>query len=765
MENQLQQMGRRIREARTVLDISVAEMAALHHLSEEEYLKHETGDVDSSFTFIYRCADRFGLDISALVTGESPHLSFYTVTRRDKGTPIRRRAGFEYLHKAARLKNRHAEPFLVKAPAEDENAPIHLSTHAGQEFDYVLRGTLKCKFEDKEEILHAGDSVYYDSGHPHGMIAIGGEDCEFLAIVVKSMGDEPVEWEEADTTKARVTPVAAVEQEERLYQKFMKETLDENGMLRDVRFEIPENFNFAYDVIDALAEKDPEKRAMRWISEKQEVRDFTFTDISRLSQKAANYFTALGIRKGDRVMLVLKRHYQFWIALPALHRIGAIAVPATSQLLKKDFVYRFNSAGIKCVVCTPEDDVPENVEAALAESPELELKIIVNGDREGWRSFDRDIELYSDVYKRDPEHKVTDPMLLYFSSGTSGYPKMVLHDYSYPIGHIMTARWWHNTKPDGLHFTISDTGWGKAVWGKLYGQWFNESATLVYDFRRFQPADILPLFKKHNVTTFCAPPTMYRFFIKEDLKKYDFSTLTYATTAGEALNPEVFQQFRDTTGLSIMEGFGQTETTLLLGNFIGMTPRPGSMGKPSPQFKIDLMDAEGKSVPTGEVGEIVIKAEPYEIPGLFQGYYRDAEKTAESWHDGYYHTGDTAWRDEDGYYWYVGRTDDVIKSSGYRIGPFEIESVMMELPYVLECAVTGAPDPVRGQVVKATIVLTKGTEGTEDLKKEIQEYVKTHTAPYKYPRIVDFVTELPKTISGKIRRAAIREESQKNAQK
>ena len=762
MENQLQQIGRRIKEARTVLDITVEEMAKLHNLTEAEYLKHENGEVDSTYMFFNRCAKRFNMDLGALITGQSPHLSFYTVTRKGNGMPICRREGFDYLHKAVQMKNRQAEPFLMNARRQDENAPIPLTTHAGQEFDYILKGTLKCQFEDKVEILQPGDSVYYDSGHPHGMIAIGDEDCEFIAVVIKNQDGEILDWtphtidQTAVSSSADQSPAT-----ERLYKKYLHETV-ENGLIKDVSFTVPENFNFAYDVIDAIAQKNPLKRAMRWISDKHEVRDFTFTDISRLSQKAANYFTALGVKKGDRVMLILKRHYQFWIALPALHRIGAVAVTATSQLLTKDIVYRFQSAGVKYIVATPDDDIPQCVEEAAAQCPELECKIIVNGDREGWHSFDRDIELYSDVYKRPEDHKVTDPMLLYFSSGTSGYPKMVLHNYSYPIGHIMTARWWQNTHcdDDGLHFTISDTGWAKAAWGKIYGQWLCESAILVYDFRRFQPADILPMFKEHNITTFCAPPTMYRFFIKEDLSKYDFSSVKYAATAGEALNAEVYQQFYNATGLSIMEGFGQTESTLLLGNFIGTTPRPGSMGKPSPQFKIALMDADGNLVPAGEVGEIVIKAERNEVPGLFQGYFRAEDKTAEVWHDGYYHTGDTAWSDEDGYYWYVGRVDDVIKSSGYRIGPFEIESVLMELPYVLECAVTGAPDPVRGQVVKASIVLTKNTVGTEELKKEIQEYVKTHTAPYKYPRIVDFLDELPKTASGKIRRVAIREQSQ-----
>ncbi len=758
MENQLQQMGRRIKEARQVLDISVAEMAALHHLPEEEYLRHESGDIDSSFTFLYRCAEKFGMDIGALVTGETPHLSFYTITRKGGGTPIRRRAGFEYLHQAMQFKDRHVEPFIVTAPYEDDTKPIPLSTHAGQEFDFVLEGTLKCQFGDKVEILNAGDSVYYDSGRPHGMVAANGERCVFMAIPIKGEGEaeEPQEWKGTPKTSA-----APGEKQELIYKKFMEETLDEEGNLKDVKFHIPENFNFAYDVIDAIAEKNPEKRAMRWISEYHETRDFTFREISELSCRAANFFVSLGIKKGDRVMLVLKRHYQFWAIMPALHRIGAVAVPAPAQLLTKDFVYRFQAGGIKAVVCTAEDNVPDYVEEAQKEYSGLNCKVIVNGTREGWTNFDEEAEKYSTVFPRPADQKVTDPMIMFFSSGTTGYPKMVLHSCSYPLGHIITARWWHNVDPEGLHFAISDTGWGKALWGKFYGQWLSEAAVLVYDFRKFQPADILPMFKQNNITTFCAPPTMYRFFIKEDLSKYDFSSLKYACTAGEALNPEVYQQFLSATGLKIMEGFGQTETTLVLANLVGTEPKVGSMGKPSPQFHVAILNPDGNPVPAGETGEICIRAENNEVCGLFQGYGGSPEKTEEAWHDGWYHTGDTAWCDEDGFYWYVGRVDDVIKSSGYRIGPFEIESVIMELPYVLECAVTGIPDPVRGQLVKATIVLTKGTEGTDELKKEIQEYVKHHTAPYKYPRAVEFVTELPKTTSGKIRRTAIREQDAK----
>ena len=439
--------------------------------------------------------------------------------------------------------------------------------------------------------------------------------------------------------------------------------------------------------------------------------------------------------------------------------MGAIAVPATNQLLKHDFEYRFNTGEINAIIATSDGNVAREVELAEPASPTLKTKIIVGTPREGWLDFNSSIELFSSHFEPDPASRPQgfEPAVMFFTSGTTGYPKIAMHAHTYALGHFITARYWHNVDPDGLHFTISDTGWGKALWGKLYGQWLCGAAVFVYDFDRFKSEEILPMFKKYNITTFCAPPTMYRFFIKDDLEKYDLSSLKYATVAGEALNPEVFNAFYRLTGLKIMEAFGQTETTLTVGNLSGMTPKVGSMGKPSPMYNVDVVDADGNPVKTGDVGEIVLRIpDGTNAVGLFIGYYGNEAATLAARHDGLYHTGDTAWRDEDGYYWYIGRTDDLIKSSGYRIGPFEIESVIMELPYVLECAVTGVPDPVRGHIVKATVVLTKGTVPTDELKVEIQNYVKEHTAPYKYPRLVEFVDELPKTISGKIKRAELR---------
>lgn len=549
-----------------------------------------------------------------------------------------------------------------------------------------------------------------------------------------------------------------------IYKRFVDETYDENGMLVGFDLKCDENYNFGYDVVDEIAKYEPDRRAMLWTNEEGEEITFTFGEIKKYTDKTANMLLSLGVRKGDPVMLVLKRHYQFWFAIVACHKIGAIAVPASNQLQKKDFVYRFDAASIKAIVCTSDDGIPEHVLQAAKECASVKVLMEVHGRKaerekgvmdDGFLNFDKLVaEASEDLPRQDV--KAEDPMLMYFTSGTTGYPKMVLHNADYSLGHINTARNWQNCDPDGLHFTLADTGWGKAVWGKLYGQWFMEASVFVYDYNRFHPTDLLPLFAKYHITTFCAPPTMFRFFIKEDLSKYDLSSLKYATIAGEALNPEVFNVFYKNTGIKLMEGFGQTETTCIIANITGMEPRPGSMGKPVPQFDVDIVDEDGQPVSAGVTGEIVIRTDKRKQYGLFMGYYRDEAKTKQAWHDNLYHTGDTAWKDEDGYYWYVGRTDDIIKSSGYRIGPFEIESVLMEHPAVLECAVTGVPDPIRGQVVKATIVLTKNYAPSEELKKEIQNYVKHQTAPYKYPRVVEFVEDLPKTISGKIRRTEIR---------
>ena len=759
LEQQMQDVALRIKSLREVMEISPEEMAENAGVTLEQYLQYESGQSDFSFTFIYKCAKRFGVDATDLIKGVSPKLSTYTITRKGGGLPITRRAGFKYNNLAPLFRNKTAEPFYVQMPYDEkeQDLPIHLSTHKGQEFDIVVKGQMKMQVGDHIEYLNEGDTIYYNSGVPHGMIAYGGADAAIYAIVLKDQEDE----EEVDDFASLVEKQRkAHRHDDWLYKKFIVPTTNEEGILTDIQFIDAEHFNFAFDIIDALAKKCPDKLAMLHVSKEKQEKRFTFGDISRYSSITANYFKSLGIGKGDRVMLVLKRHYQFWFSILALHKLGAVAIPATNLLKTHDFDYRFKAAGVKALVCTADGEVAEQAEIAAASCPNVEQLIMVGGQRPGWRDFDREFMAYSDVFHR-PEDAAcgSDRMLMFFTSGTTGYPKIAQHNYKYPLGHFITAKYWQNVNPDGLHLTISDTGWGKAVWGKLYGQWICEAPIFVYDFDKFEADDILPLFKRYNITTFCAPPTMYRFFIREDLSKYDLSTLEYSCIAGEALNPEVFEQWKKATGLNLMEAFGQTETVAIIYNPVGTIPKPGSMGKPSPLYNVDLILPDGRPAQVGETGEVVIRAEEDEVCGLFFGYYNDEERTKECWHDGVYHTGDTAWRDEDGYYWYVGRVDDVIKSSGYRIGPFEIESVLMELPYVLECAVTGAPDPIRGQIVKATIVLTRGTQPSEELKKEIQAYVKKNTAPYKYPRVIEFVDDLPKTISGKIRRNVLREES------
>lgn len=552
---------------------------------------------------------------------------------------------------------------------------------------------------------------------------------------------------------------------ELLYKQFVEETFNDDGTIKKVVVNVPENFNYSYDVIDVLAKKCPSKRAIQWVNDEGREKRITFGELAGESKRVAAYLSSLGIRKGDAVLLILKRHYQFWYTVLALHRIGAVGVPATNQLMKKDIVYRLEKAHIKAVVCTAEGEISDAVDAAAADTGGLDVKLIVNGEKDGWGSFDSEYVKFPAVYDRPTgalANTKDDVMLMYFTSGTSGYPKVCMLPHSYPLGHIVTARYWHNinSSDEGLHLTLAETGWGKSIWGKLYGQFLCEAAVFVYDFNRFQPTDVLRMIEKYRITTLCAPPTIFRFLIREDLSKYDFSSLEYVTTAGEAINPEVFKKFLSATGLKLMEAYGQTETTLTVGNFVGTTPREGSMGKPSPQYDVDIVDDDGNSVAPGVAGEIVIRTDKFKPVGLFSGYFKDEEKTRAVYNNNVYHTNDLAWRDEDGYYYYVSRKDDVIKSSGYRIGPFEIESVLMEHPAVVECAVTGVPDPVRGQVVKATIVLSEGyrDRDAEEMKKEIQDFVKRTTAPYKYPRVIDFVSELPKTISGKIKRNTIRGE-------
>ena len=752
LDLKIKEMANRIRELREIEGLSASDMARKTNVSEAEYIACENGESDLNFAFIYRCALAFNVDVTDIIDGKSPTLKTYTLTRAGDGQKIERAHGLTYFNLAPSFKNRIAEPLYVcgEYSEEAQHKDIELTTHVGQECDVVIEGRLKIQIGEHKEILGPGDSIYYDSSIPHGMIALDGKNCSFYAFVLNPTGEE---IQELKPESKIVTSSKRSDDSDRVYNKFVDIVENENGTPTSIKFKNTEKFNFTFDIVDEIAKKDPDKLALLHVSDDKKETRFTFSDIKKNSCRAANYFRSLGIKKGDKVMLVLGRNYQFWYAMLGLHRIGAIAIPAMNQLLDHDFEYRFNKAGVSAIICTAKGSVSEQIDIAAQKCPQLLHKIIVGGEREGWRNFDEECSLYSTHFNRtDDSPGGDDTMLMFFTSGTTGYPKIAVHNHKYPLGHFHTAKYWHNVDPDGLHFTISDTGWAKALWGKLYGQWICESATFVYDFERFNAGDILPMFAKYQITTFCAPPTMLRMLIKEDISKYDFSSVKHMTTAGEALNPEVYRQFEQATGLQILEGFGQSESTMMIGNLTGAPHKIGSMGKPAPIYNVELLSPDGKPVPVGESGEIVVNLSEGSPCGLFTEYYDDAEKTKEVKYDGYYHTGDVAWRDEDGFYYYVGRVDDVIKSSGYRIGPFEIESVIMELPYVLECGVSAAPDEVRGQVVKASIVLVNGTEPTDELKREIQDYVKTHTAPYKYPRIVVFRDSLPKTASGKIQR-------------
>ena len=553
-----------------------------------------------------------------------------------------------------------------------------------------------------------------------------------------------------------------------MIERFLTQTkfTSEDDYAKHLHFIVPENFNFAYDVMDAWAEEKPDKVALLWTSERGEEVSTTFREFKEQTDRTAAYFMQLGIKHGDKVMLILKRHYQWWLSMMALCKVGAIAIPATHMLTVHDIVYRNQSASVKYIICANDEYITEQIAKAMPDSPTVKALVAVNAlselDKpipEGFHDWRKEWAEAPAFVRPDNVNTNEDTMLMYFTSGTSGEPKMVAHDFLYALGHLTTGVYWHNLHANSLHLTVADTGWGKAVWGKLYGQWFAGATVFVYDHEKFTAEKIMRQMEKYHITSFCAPPTIYRFLIREDFSKYDLSSLEWCTTAGEAMNPSVANRFKELTGVTIYEGFGQTETTMTLGTFPWVKPKPGSMGKPNPQYDVQLLRQDGTECEDGEKGEICIRIGDKKPLGLFKGYYRDEERTKETWHDGIYHTGDMAWRDEEGYYWFVGRTDDVIKSSGYRIGPFEVENALMTHPAVVECAITGVPDPIRGMIVKATVVLApeyKAKAGDE-LIKELQNHVKHETAPYKYPRLIEFVNELPKTISGKIRRVEIRE--------
>ena len=544
-----------------------------------------------------------------------------------------------------------------------------------------------------------------------------------------------------------------------LLEKYAKASFsDYEDFSKNFHIQVPENFNFTFDCIDELSTMYPDKPALVWCNENGEEKTYTFSELSRLSDAAARFFLSIGIKKGDMVMLILKRRAQYWFSVLGLIKIGAVSIPATHLLTKKDIAYRNEAASIEAIISVDDEHILDTIEKANGLFPVKHL-IKIGGKRNGWVSLDDGMK--ENITGSDIARTTTnaDLMMLYFTSGTTGQPKMVKHSYTYPLGHITTARYWHDLHPDSLHLSVSDTGWGKASWGKMFGQWLCEAAVFVYDHERFNAQKMLEIVSRYKLTSFCAPPTVFRFMIREDLASYDLSHLESVTTAGEALNPDIFHAFQKATGLIIREAYGQTETTPIALTSPYTPSRPGSLGKPSPAYDVLLVKENGEEAAVGEEGEICIRIQPGEVPGIFMGYHNDPAQTNRAWSDGLYHTGDKARFDEDRYLWFIGRVDDMIKSSGYRIGPFEVESVLLEHPAVLECAITGVPDPLRGQIVKASVILSDGYAKSDALIKELQEYVKTITAPYKYPRIIDFVTELPKTISGKIQRAVIRNQT------
>ncbi len=647
----IQQMAQRIRELRQITGISPEEMASRTGLSVEEYLQCEAGNRNLSVAFLYHCSLSFGVDMGDLLEGRSPKLRSYALTRKGEGQRIEEAHHMVGFNLAAGFRNRIALPLYMELAYREnsENEEIQLTTHQGQECDIVIRGHMRIQIGEKTEILHPGDCIYYDSSTPHGMIAVQGEDCAFYAIVLSNSAAREGEQAAPVATQALLQP--ETDTQPRIYHNFITPTT-ENGKLTKIAFQNEEKFNFAFDVVDALGESKPQKLAMLHIAKDGTERRFTFQDMKKESARAANYFKSLGIQRGDRVMLVLKRHYQFWFAILGLHKLGAVAIPATNQLQEKDFTYRFAAGNVSAIICTADDDVADAVDAAAAKSPNLVHKLLVGGKRDGWRDFNEEYAMFSSRFARGEDAPCgSEAMLMFFTSGTSGYPKLAAHNYKYPLGHFITAKYWHRVNSEGLHLTISDTGWAKALWGKLYGQWLCEAAVFVYDFDRFDAEKILPLFAKYRITTFCAPPTMYRMLIKQDLSRFDLSSIEHASIAGEALNPEVFRQFQKATGLEIMEGFGQSESTLIIGNLSGDSHKIGSMGKPVPLYDVHLLDIDGNEAELGESGEICIKIADGLPCGLTYGNEGSPDVTGETWRDGFYHTGDLAWKDEDGFYW------------------------------------------------------------------------------------------------------------------
>ncbi|MDD5832194.1 MAG: AMP-binding protein [Clostridiales bacterium] len=745
---------RRIRDLRHIHNFTKEYMAGILSISAEDYSAFENGEHELNYAFLYTCSQVFNVDINELIEGAVPNLSSYSVNRGGDTGTVSRANGMTVHNLASKFRNRMVEPLIVTVEydPEKENLPIEVSSHIGQEFDYILSGSLKIRIGEHTEVLNAGDTIFYDSSAPHGMIASGGKDCVFLAAMVSP--------EDIDFSKARTqVPVLTATREtgrRRVWEDFVSPKESGSGVLESIFFKNSDRFNFAFDIVDRIADTEPDKTALVHLDEGLTERRFTFKDIKKKSGRAANYLASLGIKKGDRVMLVLRRSYHFWIIITALQKIGAVAVPVIDQLLEKDYLYRFRAAGISAVIACGDSFITGQIDSAASRYGRSLIKIAAGSAPDGWYDFDTEYDRMSARFLRSRDSACgSDPLMMIFQSYSDGMPKATCFDCRYPLAHFVTGYYWNCNEPDTLSFCLSDTAWAKALWGKLFGPWICESGVFAYDFRKIKPSDLLKLIERYRIASFTAPGSMFRALLHEDLKSFDLSSLKHVCSVGDNLSAEVFNHFRKETGLSIMTGYGLTETSLLLGSFIGMTPKAGAVGKVNPIFDIRLLDTELNEVETGEPGEICISISQGMPIGLMTGYYNSPDSNAKVFAGGYFHTGDLAWKDEDGYFWPIGRVDDVIKCSGYRIGPYEVESVIMELPYVKECGVSAVPDEIRGQVVKASVVLIDDKEPSDDLKEEIQNYVKTHTAAYRYPRIVEFRSELPKTANGTVIRSKL----------
>ncbi len=751
-EVQSAEVIKRIRSIRKYHNYSYDYMAKALDITPQEYQAYENCEKEAPYAFLYTCAQIFSMDVNELIEGSAPDQNISTITRSGEGLITKNVQGTVVRNLASRFRNRLAEPLLVTAAyfPQNDDAPIPLVRHTGQEYDYVLEGHLKVQVGDQIEVLGPGDTIYFDSTLPHGLVAVEGADCKYLATMI-TPDDEAL-----PSSHAASDEDDADQEEFHPWMDFIIPRVSETGEPEAISYRNHKHFNFAFDIVDALADTYPNKTALIHIDSEMHERRYTFKDMKKMSGRAANYLTSIGISKGDRVLLTVKRSWQFWIIMTALMKIGAVIVPSTHFASPKDLAYRFHNARITAVICVNEGRITKNIEAAAIRYGRNLIKVSVNGSIKGWHDFDREYDKMSARFLRSMDTpQGTDPMIMFMQSYSYGMAKPVVFDYTYPLASFFSARYWNRLEPDDVSLSLSDTAWDKAYWSKLFGPWLCESTVLAYDFKTFRPKDLFKLITDYKISCFTAPASMYRALLNEDLSILRDSSLKTVCTVGDNLEPEIFNRFREMTGLSIMAGFSQTETSLLIGTYAGVEPRAGSIGRANPSYEIHLLDSEYKEVDTDEPGEICVSLRNGTPIGLMKEVYYDPERTAELTKGGYLHTGTLAWKDEEGYFWNIGRIDDVIECFGYRIGPEEVESTILELPYVVECGVSSVPDDVCSQIVKASVVLTPDKEPTEDLKTAIQDYVKENTASYRYPRIVEFRTELPKDADGVVIRSKL----------